>query len=93
MAHAMKIVAMLFTVGAAKEFDYDEVSGREMPDWKVLDEASTIEEAMKKYHSIRDYPIREFHLETVWDNGDRFRVAIVNNAGEEKLVDGRWVPA
>lgn len=85
-----KVTNMIFTINAAKDYDYDEESGRSMPDWKVCDEATDCTTAMEKVHSVRDYPIVEFHIETTFDDGTRIRVPVFGGL-TERLVNGIWI--
>lgn len=80
---------LVFTIGAAKDFNYDE-HGYSTPDWKVLDEADNCKEAAEKFHSVRDYPIVEFHLETTWSDGSRTRAPVFGGIEEVLDANGRW---
>lgn len=57
-----RLISIHFEIAAAKEYhDQDPVTGEQIPDWKVLDNADNGAEAVEKFNSIRDYPIQEFH--------------------------------
>ncbi len=81
--------ALLFTIAAAKDFDYD-IDPSGIPDWKYIDDADNAADAVAKFNSARDYPIVYFHVESEWSDGSRTRVPVFGGP-EEKLVDGRWV--
>jgi hypothetical protein len=78
-----------FTINAAKDYDYDDQSGRSNPDWKVCDQATDCADAMRKFESVRDYPIVEFHIETTFADGERIRVPVFGGV-TERLVNGIW---
>lgn len=86
-----RITNIIFTVNAAKGYDYDEKTGRSNPDWKVCDYAQTCEEAMDQFHSVRGYPIVEFHIETEFEDGSKIRVPVFGGI-TERLVNGLWEP-
>lgn len=85
-----KVTSIQFCIAAAKDFDYDEESGRSTPDWKVIDSATDCADAMQKFQSVRDYSIVEFHIESTFDDGSCIRVPVFGGI-TEKLVNGIWV--
>lgn len=90
MAHVI-LKSMLFTIAAAKNYDYD-FDPHGSPDWKYIDQADNAAEAVEKFNSVRGYPIVEFHLESTWSDGSKTRTPVFGGL-EEKLKDGRWTHA
>lgn len=88
MAQAVKTE---FCIAAAKDFNYDEKTGRDFPDWKYIDTATDCADAIAKFNTVRSYPIIEFHLETTFDDGSCIRVPVFGGL-TESLVKGVWIP-
>jgi hypothetical protein len=82
---------LLFTIAAAKSYHEatSDFPHHDVPDWKVIDDADNVLDAVEKFNSVRDYPIVEFHLESTWSDGSRTRVPVFGGL-EEQLVNGQW---